>query len=70
MSRPLHCGLQLQALSWEVQSGVLQVPLPGARVLVSLVQNAAMSKSVICSFLGEALEIKHTFGSLNAFGTL
>jgi hypothetical protein len=48
----------------------LQVPLPGARVLVSLVQNAAMSKSVICSFLGEALEIKHTFGSLKAFGTL
>jgi hypothetical protein len=66
----LHCGLQLQALSWEVQSGVLQVLLPDARVLVNLVQSAAMSKLVICDVVGEALEDKHTFGSLNAFGTL
>jgi hypothetical protein len=70
MSRPLHYGLQLQALSWEVQSGVLQVLLPDARVLVNLVQSAAMSRLVICGVAGEALKDKHTFGSLNAFGTL
>jgi hypothetical protein len=57
MNRPLHCGLQLQAPSWEAQSGVLQVPLPDARVLVSLVQSATTSKSVICNVVGEAWKI-------------
>jgi hypothetical protein len=70
MSRPLHYGLQLPALAWEVQSGVLQVPLPDARVLASLAQNAAMSKSVICDVIERSFGDMHTFGSLNAFGTL
>jgi hypothetical protein len=47
MSRPLHCGLQSQALSLEVRSEVLQVPLPDARVPVNLVQSAAMIKSEV-----------------------